>query len=134
MGTRPYACPVCKGKLVVKKGFYPDEPERTKCKACLNGIVFGTVNEYIPIPPTQPNYWQPFGNMSQCPVCSSWYTGVHNCLGKVYSTPGAPVPGYTNPQYGYTAPPTASNPLTIAEVEEWLGPDYLHPHTVSENE
>lgn len=40
----PHKCPVCDGKTFVAPGFYPDEdPEFTpKCRACTNGIIWGT--------------------------------------------------------------------------------------------
>ncbi len=85
MGTRPYSCPVCKGKTIVKKGFYPDEPERIKCKACYNGIVFGMSDEYTSIPfdssrPYDPNYYQfQTNSLTQCASCRVWYSGAHFC-------------------------------------------------------
>ncbi|SRR5258706_733907 len=117
MGTKPYLCPVCKGKTVVKKGFYPDEPDRTDCKACFNGIIYGASDDYT-WTYTNPNYYQyPYPTYYYtCPLCGGVYTGTHTC--------NAP---------GYTSPPntSGSNPPTIPEVAKWLGGDYLHPETVS---
>jgi len=124
LGTKPYLCPVCKGTTVVGEGFYSDEPKRTKCKACVNGIIFGASDEltWTTIPFTSYPSYQP-ANMFQCGVCGNWYSGTHNCMGKF--TYG---PGYVSPQT------TGSNPPTIPEVAQWLGGDYLNPGTVSEDE
>lgn len=113
MGTQPYLCPVCKGKTNVKKGFYSDEPERTKCRACVNGVVYGVTNDYYwsTIPLTTP-YAQSPSNLSQCSACGAWYSGTHQCMGKYWTTPTYP---------------TGSNPPSVSEVERVFGSEYLHP-------
>lgn len=41
---KPYKCPVCDGRCVVKKGFYTWKEEEEgveQCKSCTRGIVWG---------------------------------------------------------------------------------------------
>jgi hypothetical protein len=62
MATRPYKCPICEGTTQVEKGFYPDDPTRTRCRACLQGVVYGqeadtpifTAPEPYPLPRPYP--------------------------------------------------------------------------------
>jgi predicted methyltransferase len=62
---KPYTCPVCGGRGVVKKEFYTafggdttysaSGVEYEACHTCKGtGIVWGNGYEYDPLPPTQP--------------------------------------------------------------------------------
>lgn len=77
-------CPVCNGRTCVKKGFYPDEPERIKCKACVNGVIYDFTGQTYTFPtyPT-PGTTNPNGlsNLVQCNNCKTWYSpgSGHSC-------------------------------------------------------
>lgn len=51
---KPYKCPICEGTTNVAKGFYVDEPKRTKCRACIQGVVYGSDSEPVTVPVPYP--------------------------------------------------------------------------------
>lgn len=62
---KPYKCPICDGTTNVAKGFYTDDPKRTNCRACIQGVVYAptkeapeivTVSMPYPVPQPYPVY------------------------------------------------------------------------------
>jgi hypothetical protein len=51
---KPYKCPICEGTTNVPKGFYADEPKRTKCRACVQGVVYGAESVPVTVPMPYP--------------------------------------------------------------------------------
>ena len=134
MHSHPHVCPICKGRERVAAGFYPDDPERTICKACSGtGVVWGWdytwtwSAPYVQIPYINPvpinPVWQ--GQGYRCSGCGAWIfpgLGSHWCSSVTY-VPYPPVTSTATWSVGNTTitPNTFSATLSFPPDEPDAG-------------